>query len=679
VTDSTRSAPPKKRSRAKLTTVLIAALLLGLLFWPVWWTYTRDNRETVAVPGAGRAAVIWLYDKIADHVLAHVDLPLDFELPVTPTSYPSGPTTAAVIGGRGHGLDCSLPPGAGYAFRPHPGAAPVALRFRQACAFHDFCYRHGLATYGYQQNDCDEMLQEHSFRICRYVFGDEKTIDECRLEAKKITLAVRLFGSDAFQGWGNSTYYEFDPFPVRASRFSAARLLTREPDGPRGKGLDLVRFDVNRVGLSSRCINCAPSHEPSVIPLPRAGVFAAPQLVATADGNAKLAFVTREAPDHTGVLLASGLWDSGQQTVTLNAKSNGLPGADGDSDLNGSTVYAVDAANDPQRDAVVFATPTIQCKSSNPGKFSVYTKRLGVTDPEPCPRVDIDGVESLAARYQFFQHPIAIDPVRRRGILLKRGNEDGTPYDKFAAALLIDFPRSGPTYHGTLLRGLALTKTHEPAFPLPHAGKETALVSLVATGNTFAIDETLLSADRAVPARGMFQIAGQAASLPRTWIDRAPILLRADNAKLVLTRVTPNEPVSDKPATDDANLDLLLLRREENAGGVRWTSGGAMRCEVSYRIPEVNPERACLRRHERGTPLPTMLHRLRGSQTLAGEVGGATDVVVIDPCLPDNPIVLQWTGDTAISVPASTSPVGKKLVREIKACRPLDRAGMLAD
>ena len=39
----------------------------------------------------------------------------------------------------------------------------VLQRFRQACVFHDLCYRHGLATYGYNQNDCDRVLQNAGF------------------------------------------------------------------------------------------------------------------------------------------------------------------------------------------------------------------------------------------------------------------------------------------------------------------------------------------------------------------------------------------------------------------------------------------------------------------------------------------------------------------------------------
>ena len=45
----------------------------------------------------------------------------------------------------------------------------VLQRFRQACVFHDLCYRHGLATYGYNQNDCDRILQNAAFRLCIYI------------------------------------------------------------------------------------------------------------------------------------------------------------------------------------------------------------------------------------------------------------------------------------------------------------------------------------------------------------------------------------------------------------------------------------------------------------------------------------------------------------------------------
>ena len=81
----------------------------------------------------------------------------------TVTSFQSGPEVVSTIGGSGEGLNCSLPTLVNMFFDGSKDENDkrhlVLQRFRQACVFHDLCYRHGLATYGYNQNDCDRVLQ----------------------------------------------------------------------------------------------------------------------------------------------------------------------------------------------------------------------------------------------------------------------------------------------------------------------------------------------------------------------------------------------------------------------------------------------------------------------------------------------------------------------------------------
>lgn len=662
-----------KRKR-RLTISAIVLVALAILFWPAWWT----NGTAVTI-SPGRAATIWLYGKIADHVLAHVELPLDFELPVTLTSYPSGPTTAAVIGGRGHGLDCSLPPGAGYAFRPLPDGAPVALRLRQACAFHDLCYRHGLATYGYQQNDCDELLQEHSFRICAYAFLDNRTLEECRLEAKKITLAVRLFGSDAFQGWDHSTFYEFDPFPIRTSHFAVARLLPRD-DGNKASGLDLVRFDIDRVGIASNCIACGTQQKAgtaSVIPHAREGVFSAPQLASTGNGMSRLAFAVRRSAAHTGIILSSGTWSSDAQKVSLSSRSDRL-GDNPGSDLLGSTVYAFATPDATEGDAVAFVTPTIQCRDSNQ-KVALSSKQVGAKSRR-CGLVAIDGDVRLGKRYQLFQHPLLLDAARHRAVLFKREHEADAAFDAHANILLIDFLDTAP-YRARMLRKVALAEIHEPAFLLPD--EAPTLLSLVGSQWFFTIVETPLDRDRAEPAGRALRVDDRDTSLPANWIERPPLLLR-DRAttQLLLSRFMPSATAAD--GSEATALDLMLLQREaRDSAPARWSSQAAMRCDVRYRIREVHQKDACAIPHGPNPWLPTMLNRLRGSQTLAGDMrgNGGTDVAIIDPCLPNNPIMFESTsrpGSPAWTLAAAAARVGDNLIREVAACRPLGRTEMMA-
>lgn len=673
-----------RRSRKRWVIALGIVVLLIVLFWPI--PYKDDGRRSVTV-SPGRALVIKMYDKISDYVLYHVDLPLDFELPVTVTSYPSSPATAAIIGGRGRGFDCSLPWGAGYVFRPRYGAVPISLRFRQACAFHDLCYRHGLATYGYLQNDCDEMLQEHSFRICRYVFRKEEDIESCRIEAKKITLAVRLFGTDAFQGWSASTFHEFDPFPVRATRFAVSRLLTRDADDPRGAaGLDLVRFETSRAGTKAQCTTCASAgniRAGAAVGQPREGVFAAPSLVNASDGRSKLAFATRHSSANTAVLLANGHWSSKAQTVAVNTNSDGFPQRPSTSDLLGSTLYPLDV----EGDAIAFVTPTVQCDPN--GRISLLRQQVGSTASRHCGLLQIDGVDRLDSAYRLFQHQLLIDSKRQRVILFKRDDEEDVPYDQHAGVVIIEFQsETRAPYRTRILRGVKLGEIHEPLSLLPSdaPAPEPELVSLVAPETSFSIVETVLDKDRPEPVRRDIHLDVAQAALPQNWIDRPPLLLRdGSSAKIVLSRLVEPEATKDPPSgLDGIVLQLMSLQRETGPGGsVRWKSQAATRCEVSYQFKNPNAKLACHRKHTVQTQLPTAINRLRGSQTLAGNLrrNGETDIVIVDPCLPVNPIILESGSSNGVPgwTPATDAAhVEGQLTRDIAACRPLGWAEIMS-
>ncbi len=181
-------------------------------------------------------------------------------MPVTVTSYPSSSSIVSIIGGRGEGLNCSLPWGVDFLFDPITGPLseqyPVRQRFRQACVFHDLCYRHGLATYGYSQNDCDQMLQEQAFRLCFYA-GRKVDFERCQLEGKKVLAGVNYGGFKSYAGWNTSTYFEFDSNPKRSEHFSAARVIsnpfkTADPEHQAHEPLDwIIAFDIKRSGVTS--------------------------------------------------------------------------------------------------------------------------------------------------------------------------------------------------------------------------------------------------------------------------------------------------------------------------------------------------------------------------------------------------------------------------------------------
>lgn len=159
----------------------------------------------------------------ADRILANIYANRDREFPITavPTAQSAG--DVIVVGGKGQGLSCSLPwLLEKLVFSKESHEASINLQMRQACTFHDYCYRHGAATYAYTQADCDFLLQEQAFRLCKFIAEtDRQTL--CQTRARLILLGVRLGGSDSFKTAG-STYFEFDPFPYRAQNYRIFRI-----------------------------------------------------------------------------------------------------------------------------------------------------------------------------------------------------------------------------------------------------------------------------------------------------------------------------------------------------------------------------------------------------------------------------------------------------------------------
>ncbi|WDU65604.1 hypothetical protein LRS56_14845 [Pseudomonas poae] len=176
-----------------------------------------------------------IFNGIADTLLANEVRFDDRETPRTAYALSASADQVQLVGGQGSGLSCSLPTGLQtLAFTRGSHQAPIALQMRQACAFHDYCYRHGNATYGYSQADCDFMLQQQAFRLCKYI-NPNATISDCETNARKVTLGVRLGGFGSFKSARAtedekaSTFLEFDPYPVRAN----AHRVLRIADAPR--------------------------------------------------------------------------------------------------------------------------------------------------------------------------------------------------------------------------------------------------------------------------------------------------------------------------------------------------------------------------------------------------------------------------------------------------------------
>jgi len=82
----------------------------------------------------------------------------------------------------------------------------------------------GLATYGYSQNDCDQILQNEAFRLCLYFSNGSKADggERCQTDSKMILAGVSFGGADAYRAWDRSTYFEFEGDPWRSSSFSVS-------------------------------------------------------------------------------------------------------------------------------------------------------------------------------------------------------------------------------------------------------------------------------------------------------------------------------------------------------------------------------------------------------------------------------------------------------------------------
>jgi hypothetical protein len=132
----------------------------------------------------------------ADKLLANARPPARREMAPTAHGQSYGAPDIQLVGGQGEGLNCSI--GSlveRFALPTKRRNASVSLQMRQACVFHDYCYRHGAATYGYSQADCDYILLEQAYRTCRFVY-EASTVSECVRKARQVGLGVRLGGNE---------------------------------------------------------------------------------------------------------------------------------------------------------------------------------------------------------------------------------------------------------------------------------------------------------------------------------------------------------------------------------------------------------------------------------------------------------------------------------------------------
>ncbi len=107
--------------------------------------------------------------------------------------------------GGGKPVGCSIPPLVSVL---SDFADETVDEFHGACVVHDYCYRHGSATYGLNQENCDDEFLENMKAECRGPAGlnllDVKEFAECELIARQVHGIVRTHGAQYFQSSASS-------------------------------------------------------------------------------------------------------------------------------------------------------------------------------------------------------------------------------------------------------------------------------------------------------------------------------------------------------------------------------------------------------------------------------------------------------------------------------------------
>jgi len=122
--------------------------------------------------------------------------------------------------GAGEPVGCSIPAVVTEVSKYH---VEYGEKFHSACVHHDYCYRHGYATYGYDQRFCDDrfyadMKAECDDSLVKVALESLADVDKlaegakCRLAADQFYEAVRRHGHKAFRTT-TSTVCEFDWSP----------------------------------------------------------------------------------------------------------------------------------------------------------------------------------------------------------------------------------------------------------------------------------------------------------------------------------------------------------------------------------------------------------------------------------------------------------------------------------
>lgn len=111
--------------------------------------------------------------------------------------------------GAGEPVGCSIPE---VVLVLSDNLLQQADKFHRSCVTHDFCYRHGFATYGIERVECDKTFYQDMQTECgsggALSVLDVKEYSLCNLAARQTFDAVRRHGEPAFRR-STSSYCEY--------------------------------------------------------------------------------------------------------------------------------------------------------------------------------------------------------------------------------------------------------------------------------------------------------------------------------------------------------------------------------------------------------------------------------------------------------------------------------------
>jgi hypothetical protein len=657
--------------------------------------------------------LVYFHEAIIDSIYKNVAYITDGEMPVTVTSYPSGPEVAGILGGSGEGLNCSLPPLADLFFEDgNPGTGPgsglrhlVRQKFRQACVFHDLCYRHGLATYGYTQNDCDRILQEHAHRLCEYLPKGKKTGDQCQLDAKKVLAGVSLGGFGSYRGWDRSTFFEFDAHPLRSQRFYVSRVVdhpfkTADPEKYKDESQQVIlTFESKRAEVKVRCANCgqhnilrsASDVSPELAsagmtarPAPLIGRsldldgirniwlppwrdHAAPHLLTDAAGKQWIVWTSRSESQNT--MVCTVIADA-TRLLTYTLPQSNACSPDAKSSLRLAEFDVLSSAPQPgmSPESVVVTTGlTRQLRDTTTLDLCRWPHTPAArTKTRDCARLETapgQGVPDLGAfqsfpivktdRHIYVSRAITDDAALRHRVTL-RDRVFGDWHSSKGRFLILSNPydAGGAAPDARIQRVTSvpfdISDQYDPMMPLSRAmADNNKLLSLVAKGERVEIFFIDAARDWPVPAPVAIRMNNAELMLHKSWASRPALIVETNEQGAIKSQLVFSRsllaPADQK--TEVVLFEVLLMERglTEPAEKPYEVSASAV-CKITYSIRSVRENLPCRRTFSADRLMRSSPGAmLQGSQMLVGRFNreGQLALALSDTCFPGDPIILS--------------------------------------